>query len=218
MHGAVGRSDGRTVGRALAVTLLFVSPTVRLSAQVSLQAAAGLRYTSALVHDSIVAPFDVRPALAPALAVSAATPLNDPWSAVATLDFSWSRLERHDQDGTTVDLGGLGALAVTVGVARRLAPGLVAVAAIGGLGYVPASDRGIFAQGAGGVTPLGALGVSYAPPLGGGAGRRLALRAGYDIHRFLTPALRNEGFTTGRTVHRATVAVQWSFGGGDVRP
>src|SRR2546426_5649206 len=51
-------------------------------------------------------------------AVSATTPLNDPWSAVATLDISWSRLKRHDQDGATADLGGLGALALTIGVAR----------------------------------------------------------------------------------------------------
>ena len=59
-----------------------------------------------MVHDSIVTPFDVRPAIAPVLAVSATTPLNDPWSGAATLDISWSRLERHDQDGTTADLGG----------------------------------------------------------------------------------------------------------------
>src|SRR3989454_986793 len=130
-------------------------------------------------------------------AVSATTPLNDPWSAVATLDISWSRLKRHNQDGATADLGGLGALALTIGVARRLAPGLTAEAGIGGLKYLPASDNGIFAQGAGGVTALGALGVSYALPLGGSTLRGLALRARYDIQRFLTPALRNEGFPSG---------------------
>ena len=165
-----------------------------------------------MVHDSIVTPFDVRPATAPDLAVSATTPLNDPWSAVATLDVSWSRLERHDQDGTTAGLGGLGALALTVGVARRLAPGLAADAAIGGLKYLSAADNGIFAQGTGGVTALGALGVSYALPLGGSALRGLALRARYDIQRFLTPALRNEGFTSGELVHRVALTLGWSVG------
>src|SRR5216117_3452315 len=109
-------------------------------------------------------------------------------------------------------LGGLGALALTVGVARRLAPGLAADAAIGGLKYLPAADNGIFAGGTGGVTALGALGVSYALPLGGSTLRGLALRARYDIQRFLTPALRNEGFTSGEIVHRVALTLGWSVG------
>src|SRR2546422_3246631 len=42
------------------------------------------------------------------------------------------------------------------------------------LKYLPASDNGIFAQGTSGVTALGALGVSYALPVGGSALRGLA--------------------------------------------
>src|SRR2546427_3225221 len=41
-------------------------------------------------------------------------------------------------------------------------------------------------------TTLFRSGVSYALPLGGSTLRGLALRARYDIQRFLTPALRNE--------------------------
>jgi len=62
------------------------------------------------------------------------------------------------------------------------------------------------------VTALGALGVSYALPLGGSALRGLALRARYDIQRFLTPALRNEGFTSGELVHRVALTLGWSVG------
>src|SRR3989449_8474522 len=138
------RKGARGSGIWLALLLSVLPSFPRLSAQVSLQLSLGARYTSTMVHDSIVTPFDVRPAIAPVLAVSATTPLNDPWSAVATLDVSWSRLERHDQDRTTAGLGGLGALALTVGVARRLGPGLAADAAIGGLKYLPAADNGIF--------------------------------------------------------------------------
>jgi len=206
------RGSGIWLALLLSVLLSVLPSFRRLSAQVSLQLSLGARYTSTMVHDSIVTPFDVRPAIAPVLAVSATTPLNDPWSAVATLDVSWSRLERHDQDGTTAGLGGLGALALTVGVARRLAPGLAADAAIGGLKYLPAADNGIFAGGTGGVTALGALGVSYALPLGGSTLRGLALRARYDIQRFLTPALRNEGFTSGEIVHRVALTLGWSVG------
>lgn len=200
-----------TLRTVLSVAVLSVGPSGPLSAQVSLHAAAGLRFTSTLVHDSIVSPFDVRPSLAPDLAVSATTRLDGPWSAGAMLDFSWSRLERHEADGTTADLGGLSTLALTVELVRRFPFGLDAEAGIGGLKYLPGSESGIFGQGTGGVMPLGALGLTYAPPLGARHG--LALRARYDIHRFLTTALRNEGFASGAFVHRLTLGVRWSFGG-----
>src|SRR6266508_1709918 len=81
-YAAVRRTGGRAVRHcSLAGLLLSASPPVRLSAlsdlsaQLSLQPSLGLRYTSALVHDSIVTTVDVRPALAPALALTAATPL-----------------------------------------------------------------------------------------------------------------------------------------------
>jgi hypothetical protein len=189
---------------------MSLGPTVRLAGQVSFQFSAGARYTTTLVHDSIVTGMDVRPTLAPALAVALRTRLDDPWSAGATLDVSWSRLERHDQDGSTADLGGLGTAALTVDLIRRFRFGLAADAGVGGILYLPASKSGIFAQGTGGVTPLGALGVSYTPRVA--ARYRLALRARYDVHRFLTPALRSEGFPSGRFVHRVTLAVGWTFG------
>jgi hypothetical protein len=202
----------RAAGAPL-LLLLTAPPPDRLTAQVTLRAAAGLRYASTLVHDSIGTPFDVRPALAPEIALSATTRLDDPWSAVVTLDVSRSELERHDQDGSTADLGGVGTLALTVGVGRRLGRRFDAEASIGGLIYLPGSDSGIFAQGTGGLTALGALGFTYAPL--GGAWRKLAMRTRYDLHRFLTPTLRNEGFPSGRFVHRVALGVEWAVRGGE---
>ena len=205
---AVWRYGGRAVG--LLGALLTAVPPNRLSAQVSLHLSAGARYTSTLVHDSIVTPFDVRPALAPALALRVATPLDQRWSADATLDLSWSALERHERDGTSVDLGNLTTLAFAVGLRRWLAAGFSARAGIGGLKYLPAEESGVFRQGSGTLSALGTLGMAYAPRFG--ARHSLALEARYDLHRFITPALRSEGFTESRIVHRVTVFVSAGLG------
>src|SRR5205807_3640679 len=59
-----------------------------LPAQLLVRAALGARYTSTLVHDSIVTPFDVRPALPPALPATPGAPAARPWMAQATPDLS----------------------------------------------------------------------------------------------------------------------------------
>src|SRR5207302_10793315 len=137
-----------------------------LPAQLLVRAALGARYTSTLVHDSIVTPFDVRPALAPALAVTAATPVGERWTAQATLDFSSSTLERHDVGGGTTRLGRVSTLAFTVGLRRPLAAGFAASLGVGGVKYFPANATGIFRQGSGAIAGLGAITVEYAPAAG----------------------------------------------------
>ena len=64
-----------------------------LEAQVTVGVQAGVRYSSTLVHDSIVTPFDVRPALAPVAAITVAGPRQRSWTPTVTLDFSMSNLE-----------------------------------------------------------------------------------------------------------------------------
>jgi hypothetical protein len=186
-----------------------------LPAQLAVSAALGARYTSTLVHDSIVTPFDVRPALAPALAVTAATPVGEPWTAQVTLDFSTSTLERHDPDGTTTGLGRVSALAFTVGLRRPLAAGFAAALGVGALKYLPANAAGIFRQGSGAMAGLGTITVEYAPAAGARYG--LGVQARYDAHRFITPALQSEGFDSPRLVHRVTLAVRAGWGGGAKR-
>src|SRR3989442_5023462 len=193
----VRRLGGQVVGFVLAA-----APPSPLTAQVTIQPSIGLRYTTTLVHDSIVTAFDVRPALAPALAVTATSRTAGPWAAQATLDFSTSTLERHDAGGATADLGRVSTLAVTVGVRRSLPAGLAAAARVGGVKYLPADDTGIFRSGAGGVLALAGAALSYAPPGAVAGAWRFGVEARYDMHRFITPSLRAEGITAGRVVHR----------------
>ena len=197
--------------RVAAIASGLLSAAGGLRAQLSLHAALGARYSSALVHDSIVAPFDLRPALAPALAITATSRTAGPWAAQATFDLSTSTLQRHDA-GATADLGRVSTLAVTVGVQRRLPAGLAAAARVGGLKYLPADDTGIFRSGAGGVLALAGAALSYAPPGAVAGPWRFGVEARYDMHRFITPALRAEGFTSGRVVHRIALALEAGWG------
>jgi len=203
---AVSGLGGLVVGLVLAA-----GPPALLTAQVSIQPSIGLRYTTTVVHDSIVAPFDLRPAMAPALAITATSRTAGPWAAQATLDFSTSTLQRHDA-GATADLGRVSTLAVTVGVQRRLPAGLAAAARVDGLKYLPADDTGIFRSGTGGVLALAGAALSYAPPGAVAGPWRFGVEARYDVHRFLTPALRAEGFTSGRVVHRIALALEAGWG------
>jgi hypothetical protein len=199
-------------GRQAAVCwalLLTAAPPRRLLAQVTLNPSFGLRYTSTVVHDSIVTPFDVRPALAPVLALALATPLQPGWTLEVALDFSSSNLERYDADGRTTGLGRLSTFTFTVGVRRRFAAGVTAAVGAGGIKDVPAEATGIFRAGAGPVAPLAAFTVDYPLPLAPRAG--LGLEARYDIRGFTTPALRAEGFTSSRLVHRVALGLRATF-------
>ena len=202
----VRRLGGQVVGLVLAA-----APPSPLTAQVTIQPSIGLRYSTTIVHDSIVAPFDLRPAMAPALAITATSRTAAPWAAQATFDFSTSSLQRHDA-GATADLGRVSTLAVTVGVQRRLPAGLAAAARVGGLKYLPADDTGIFRSGTGGVLALAGAALSYAPPGAVAGPWRFGVEARYDMHRFITPALRAEGFTSGRVVHRIALALEAGWG------
>ena len=198
----------RTGGLVAAVIVLSaVWPSGRLAAQVSFHVALGARYSSTLVHDSIVTPFDLRPALAPALLLSVRDELRPGWSADATLDVSPSGLRRHEDSGS-FDAGSFTALAFTVGLQRQFAAGVSARVGVGGMRYA-AGQTGVFREGSGGIFPLGTVAATYTLPW-----RHLEVEARYDIHQFITPALRTEGFTTSRPVHRAAILVRMGWGGG----
>jgi len=204
----------RTVGRAVLIMAVTLSarPVDRLSAQVSVHLSAGARYTTTLVRDSIVTNFSVRPAIAPALALTVGTPIDTTgkWTVEAILDWSHGDLVRHDADGSTQSLGGLGTLGVSVGMRRHLLSWLSARASVGGLKYLPASQTGIFGLGSGSLFPLGGVAVEAQPPFGERWGLAFETRA--DIHRFITPALRAEGFQDSRPVIRVAVGVRAGLG------
>jgi len=201
----------RTGRLALAAALLF-APLARLPAQVSVHLSVGARYTTTLVRDSIVTNFSVRPAIAPALALTVGTPIDTTgkWTVEAILDWSHGDLVRHDQDGSTQSLGGLGTLGLSVGMRRHLRSWLSARVSLGALKYLPASETGIFSLGSGSLSPLGGLAVEAAPPFGARWG--LAFETRVDLHRFITPALRVEGFQDSRPVVRVALGVRAGLG------
>ena len=199
-----------SAGQRLAAAMLAALAASRLAAQVTVSVQAGGRYSSALVRDSIVTPFDVRPALAPVVVVTLAAPLQHDWAPVVTVDFSTSTLTRHDADGSCTNLDRVSTLAFTVGVRRRLPAGFTVGAGAGGLKYLPSEDSGIFRQGSGALAGVGALTLGHVLPLG--AGRHVSIEARYDLHPFITPALRAEGFDASRLVHRVALTVRTDWG------
>lgn len=188
---------------AALLSLLVAGP---LAAQLSLHASLSARYTSTLVHDSIVTPLDVRPAIGPALALSADLPLSTPWQLELLVDLGTSPLDRHDADGSTTEITRLWTLGFAVGLRRQLHPWLDGRIAIGALHYLPTQSVGLFSDGSGGVMPYGTLAFNAAPSVL--ARHRLALEVAGDLHKFLTPALRNAGFTDSRVVYRISAGVR----------
>ena len=208
----VSRLVGWSVRATIPLIVALASyPANRLTAQVSFHIALGARYSSTLVHDSVVTPFDLRPALAPALLASLRNELRPGWSADVTLDVAPSGLRRHEGGGS-FDAGSFTAVAFTVGLRRTVAPGASARVGVGGLRYL-ASQTAVFREGTGGIFPLGTVAATYAVPLSFARRHQLEVEARYDAHKFITPALRTEGFTASRLVHRVAVVVRMGWGG-----
>ena len=202
-----------TGGRATLGVAVLVAAGVSgpVSAQASFSASFGARYTTTLVHDSIVAPFDVRAAVAPALTLAAGLPLKAPWTAVATLDVSFANVSRYDRDGSVVPITHLTTLAVGVALRRDLQHGLGVAAGAGLLAYIPSHKIGLFHDGGGAVQPLRQASLDYSPPPL--AARGVAVEARYDLHGFLTPALRSEGFVNSTVVHRVSLGLRYRLRG-----
>jgi hypothetical protein len=199
---------GRKVVRASPAIMLALGVLAprQLAGQLAVGVAAGARYSTPLVRDSIVTPFNVRPALAPMVAVTLATPLTRDWAADITLDFSTSPVWRHDSDGSRVAVGRVSTAAFTVGLERRLPAGFFTRIGVGGLKDIPSENSGIFRLGSGSIAGLGALALGHALPLGGRD--RFTIEARYDVHGFTTPALRDEGFGSARAVHRVALILR----------
>ena len=204
--------SSRTIGLVcVGWALLIARPSERLAAQVSLSASLGARYTTALAHDSIVSPFDVRFGFAPALTVLAGLPLQAPWTVDGVLDLSYGLVSRHDQGGGVAPITHVTILTLGVALRRDLRHGFSASAGAGLLAYLPAERLGIFRDGGGPVVPMGTAALGYSPPIA--ARRGLALEACYDLHGFLTPALRAEGFVNSTVVHRVALAIRYRLRG-----
>jgi hypothetical protein len=200
-------------GGALLSVLATLSAlsTSRLTAQVRVDVTAGARYTTRLVHDRIVTSFDVRAGVAPALSVSASLPLDPPWRLAAVLDLSTSTVARYDAGGGTAPITGVTTISLGLGLARPLKPWLDGRVVLGAIKYVPAERTGLFQDG-GPFFPFGQLTFDAAPPFA--ARRGLALELRYDLHKFTTPALRDEGFISSRVIHRVALGFRLAVRGG----
>jgi len=185
--------------------LLPACPLARLPAQVALHATVGARYTSALVHDSIVVPVDVQPAIGPALTLAISQRTSSPWTPDANLDVSWSALQRHES-GTTSKFNSVTTIAFTVGVRREIAHGLTARAGFGAIKHLPSEDIGMFRAGTG-LWALGTASLYWTPSALRGVSRDIGLSLRYDVHRFSTAALHADGFTSTQLVHRLSLAI-----------
>ena len=163
-----------------------------------MRASLGARFSTALVKDSIVVPIQLKPGFAPALLLSVRDQFRGPYTGDLTIDLAPAKLKR-EESGTTADAGSITMLAFTVGLRREIHAGVAARLGLGGLVYLT-DNTGVFQQGNGGVFPLVALAASYAPSFG--AKRQLEVALNYDVHRFITPALRTTGFPNPRPVHR----------------
>ena len=180
-------------------------PPNRLAAQVSVHIAVGARYSTALVKDSVVVPIELRSTLAPVVQLGVRAAFPGPWTGDVTLDISHAGLDRRES-GSSVSAGSATNVAVTLGLRRSLGHGVAARLGFGGLIYL-ASAPGVFNQGNGGLMPLVSLSGAYAPPLPIAASHGLEVSVLYDLHRFMTPALRSVGFNRPRPVHRLAIAL-----------
>jgi len=196
------RSGSRTA--TLVVVGLLIG--IRLSGQASFHATVGARYTSPLVHDSIVTPLDARPAVAPVLNVALDLPLDGPWKLELLADLSTSPVRRYDATGATTPITRVWTIGLGLGLRRRLESWLDGRLALGAMKYVPTQSIGLFRDGGGSVIPYGSVAFNVAPPVA--KRHRVALELAGDLHKFLTPALRSAGFIDARVVYRVTAGVR----------
>jgi hypothetical protein len=86
------------------LVLLIAQPLNRLTAQVSLRASLGARFSTALVKDSIVVPIALKPGVGPALQLSVRDDLRGPWTGDITLGVTPASLKRAARRSTRVRL------------------------------------------------------------------------------------------------------------------
>jgi hypothetical protein len=170
---------------------------------------AGVRRSSVLAHDVIVNEFDVRPALAPAFSVTALMPLDLPWRASAGLDVSTSDVRREDLGGGTQSITHLTTAALTVGLSRSAASWLSGSVRVGVLKYLPSQNLGLFQDG-GPFFPFAQIALDLSPSFASRHG--VGLEVNGDVHKFITDALRVEGFSEARPVLRLALGLTWTPG------
>jgi hypothetical protein len=177
-----------------------------VAAQLLVEARGGATVTSHLVEDMIVDEITVGPRPAPSLAIAVGTVLDA--NHAVTVDAGWSRSDLESRAGDDVTR----VLALTVWTAgvsirQRVIGDLWARGTIGALKYAPAGDErdGTLFQDEAPLRPWLGIGARYGYGLT--AAVAVGVEVGWDVHRFTTRSLRDDGFEGESTVHRLTFAV-----------
>jgi len=187
---------------ALVLTLaVFAPPAV---AQTRVGARVGLALSSVLVRDSITQPLAARSNLAPAIGFWFDNRLGSTYRLDLGLTMAWSRLRQRGPNGAR-EIVPLTLWSPTLSLSRTVIPGVTARATVGAMIYDPDRTRAtLFSKGSP-VLPLVGAGITVERPLKDGL--LLTADLGYDLHRFTTTTLRNQGFVGERLVHRAMLSL-----------
>jgi hypothetical protein len=195
--------------------LLATAAPLGAAAQATVAVRLGAAWSSAVVRDSIVEPIRVRAGVSPLLAASLGLPLERGVGLDVDLSAAWPRFTAVSGTGS-FDLGRGRVTAGTIGLSRALGGRLRGRIGVGLVRYGRAGGIGVFRSG--GSSEAG-LSMAVERPVGGPRRGRRLVRLSYEAHRFLTPAMRADGFGSGQIVHRIALSVgaARALGGGGRR-
>lgn len=199
-------------GSAVLVGAICMLAATTARAQIVTELAVGATASSILVRDSIVQPFTVAPGVAPTLGLSVGTRLDDRYSVVIEARWARSTLARSD---AALDVLPLTVWSAAVALRRDVTREAHLRATAGAVRYAPAAtgrEATLFRDDAP-LLPAVGLGAGLARPVGPA---HLGVDVAYTAHRFTTRALRADGFSGQRLVHRVTFSV--SVAPVDARP
>jgi hypothetical protein len=185
---------------------IIALPAVAVSAiqaQADYYARLGLTYSSKLMRDRVIQEIEVRPGLAPTLALGASLPFAPRYRTGIEATLTTSGYQTREQDIDS-DLGTIRTISATLGLDGPVAGRIGWRAGVGLLRYWPTEDKGIFRRG-GSTRFLAGAGVDYRPAAMTTWDLMISLR--YDFHRFTTEELQARGFTGSQGVQRVSATV-----------
>lgn len=188
---------GLCAGAALPVTA---------AGQTSMYARAGMTVSSDIVRDVILAPVTTRPGLAPTLFAGADFAVSPRYRFGIEASAATASLTTRtpSQPNSGIDQGRIWTVGALLNMSGTLASQVGWRAGLGLLHYSGPGDAGIFSEG-GTTKALFGVGVDY--QLKSGRTWHPVVSARYDYHRFVTKAMRTQGFGLEQGVQRISLSV-----------
>ncbi|HYF39701.1 MAG TPA: hypothetical protein VD930_08445 [Gemmatimonadales bacterium] len=172
-------------------------------AQVDYYARVGLTGSTKLARDRLIQEIEVRPGLAPTLALGAAVPFAPNYRAGLEATLTTSGYEVREL-GTDSDLGTLRTIALVLGMDGPIVGRIGWRGGLGLIRYWPGEEEGLFLQG-GSTRFLVGGGIDVRPQVMRSWDLMLSLR--YDFHRFSTDELESRRFTGSQGVQRISATI-----------